>query len=222
MERSTKSRLTEKQAAEFSGDTLFEKIARAVCAAGVLPAKELYEAWETARRIRRKYRGGRILDMAGGHGLLAHVLLLLDDTSKEALVVDTNIPKNAKQLSDAVIRAWPRLSGRIRYMETPMEEIAVFPEDIVVSIHACGTLTDTVLAMAVAARARVAVLPCCHDLGRSDTGGLKGWVNGPLAVDVMRSAWLRQQVYTIVTQTIPADITPKNRLLMGHPKERAL
>lgn len=221
MERWSRSRLTEKQAAEFSGDTLFEKIARSVCAAGVLPAKELCEAWETARRIRRKYRGGRILDMAGGHGLLAHVLLILDDASEEALVVDTNIPKNAGRLSDAITRTWPRLTGRIRYMETPMEMIAILPEDLVVSVHACGTLTDTVLAMAVAARARVAVLPCCHDLGRSDTGGLTGWINGPLAVDVMRAAWLRQRGYTIATQTIPADVTPKNRLLMGHPKESA-
>ncbi|MDO9263653.1 MAG: methyltransferase domain-containing protein, partial [Desulfosalsimonadaceae bacterium] len=68
------------------------------------------------------------------------------------------------------------------------------------------------------ARARVAVLPCCHDLNLSPTGGLEGWVNGPLAVDVMRAAWLRQQGYMVITRTIPEDITPKNRLLMGHPE----
>src|SRR5210317_203018 len=63
MKKSTKSRLTEKQIELFPGNTLFDKIARAVCRAGTLPGKELFEAWEVARRVRRKYRGGRILDV---------------------------------------------------------------------------------------------------------------------------------------------------------------
>jgi len=218
MNRSSKSRLTEKQMAGFPGDTVFDKIARAVCRSGTLPAKELYEAWETARRIRRKFRGGRVMDLAGGHGLLAHILLVLDDTSKEALVVDVDVPKNAGQLSGAVIQSWPRLAGRIHYMEAPVSDIEIRPDDLVASVHACGALTDTVLKLAVAARARVAVLPCCHDLALSDTGGLEGWVNGPLAVDVMRAAWLGRQGYTVITRTIPEDITPKNRLLMGYPE----
>jgi hypothetical protein len=217
MKRSRKSRLTEKQMSEFPGDTVFDKIGRAVCRAGTLPVKELYEAWETARRIRRKFRGGRVMDLAGGHGLLAHILLILDDSSQEALVVDVNIPKNAGRLSEAIIQSWPRLTGRIHYMEASVADIEIRSNDIVVSVHACGALTDTVLMLAVAARARVGVLPCCHDLNLSPTGGLEGWINGPLAVDVMRAAWLGQQGYTVITRTIPEDITPKNRLLMGYP-----
>jgi hypothetical protein len=68
----------------FPGDALFERIARALCDAECLPRKELYESWEMARRIRRRLRGGRILDVAGGHGLLAHLMLLLDDSSANA------------------------------------------------------------------------------------------------------------------------------------------
>jgi hypothetical protein len=63
----------------------------------------------------------------------------------------------------------------------------------------------------------VAVLPCCHDVGRSDTGGLTGWLDGPLAVDVMRAARLAAAGYEVMTRSIPADISPKNRLLMGRP-----
>ncbi len=96
MKKSSKSRLTVKQLAAYPGDTLFARIARAVCRAGTLPAKELYEAWEVARRVRRRYRGARVVDMACGHGLLAHVMLLLDDSSPEALAVDTVIPQNAR------------------------------------------------------------------------------------------------------------------------------
>jgi hypothetical protein len=86
------------------------------------------------------------------------------------------------------------------------------------SVHACGTLTDTVLQKAVEAGARVAVLPCCHDLERCDTGGLDGWLDGPTAVDATRAAWLRASGYRVLTRCIPEEITPKNRLLMGHPE----
>jgi hypothetical protein len=70
--------------------------------------------------------------------------------------------------------------------------------------------------MAVGAGARVAVLPCCHDIAPSDTGGLEGWIKGPLAVDVTRAGRLRSEGYTVITRMIPEDITPQNRLLMGH------
>lgn len=219
MLKSSKSRLTPRQLELFPGDTLFAKIARAVCMAGVLPAKELFEAWEVARRVRRQYRGGRVVDVASGHGLLSHIMLLLDDTSPEALAVDTVFPKNAARVSRSMVDAWPRLKGRISYIEAPIQTIPVAPGDLVAAIHACGMLTDTVLEKAVAARARVAVLPCCHDIDCSDTGGLEGWVDGTLAVDIMRVVHLRSKGYTVAMRTIPAAITPKNRLLMGHPNE---
>lgn len=217
MDPSSKSRLTEKQLENFPGDTLFDRIARAVCRAGTLPAKELFEAWEVARRVRRKFRGGRVVDLACGHGLLAHILLLLDDSSPEAVAVDANIPQNARHLSEKLCKTWPRLNDRIRYLEQDIASVPLLPSDLVVSVHACGRLTDIVLERAVSAGARVAVLPCCHDLVRCDTGGLEGWMDGPLAVDATRAALLRATGYQMFTRMIPATITPKNRLLMGRP-----
>jgi hypothetical protein len=77
--------------------------------------------------------------------------------------------------------------------------------------------TRRVLERAVEARARVAVLPCCHDLAAGDAGDLTGWVDGPLALDIMRAVRLAQQGYRVWTQVIPPGITPKNRLLLGAP-----
>jgi SAM-dependent methyltransferase len=216
--RSTKSRLTARQLSWFPGDSLFEKIARAVCRVGTLPGKELFEAWEVARRVRRKYRGGRVVDLACGHGLLAHIMLLLDDSSPDALAVDACLPQNARRLSGELCAAWPRLRQRIHFVEASIESVDVRSTDLLVSVHACGTLTDAVLAKAVHAGSRVAVLPCCHDLERCDTGGLGGWLDGPTAVDVTRAARLRADGYRVLTRRIPADITPKNRLLMGAPE----
>lgn len=220
MNPSSKSRLTEKQLENYPGNSLFDRIARAVCRAGTLPAKELYEAWEVARRVRRKFRGGRIVDLACGHGLLAHILLLLDNTSPEAFAVDADIPKNVPHLSAELCKTWPRLNHRIHYQEQDITSVPLLSTDLVVSVHACGALTDLVLEQAVSARARVAVLPCCHDLERCDTGGLEGWMEGPLAIDATRAARLRNANYKVFTRMIPESITPKNRLLMGQPNIR--
>ena len=216
---SSKGRLTDYDLGRFPDDTLFHRLARAVCQAGCLPRKELYEAWETARRVRRLFRGGRIVDLGGGHGLLAHAMLLLDDSSADALVVDKALPPSSARLHKTLVAAWPRLAGRITFVPSGIEAVALFPTDLVVSAHACGHLSDVVLARAVAVRARVAVLPCCHDLDVNDHADLTGWVDGPLAVDVTRAVQLKQQGYRIWTQQISADITPKNRLLIGEPTE---
>ena len=119
LKRLIKNRLKPQQAALFPGSSLFDKIARAVCHAGTLPRKELHEAWEMARRVRRRYRGGRVLDLACGHGLLAHIMFILDDSSKTALAVDRAIPANAGKLSDALITSWPRLKNRVIYKKLP-------------------------------------------------------------------------------------------------------
>jgi hypothetical protein len=215
---SSKRRLTDRDLDRFPGRTLFERIGRAVCHAGCLPRKELYEAWETARRVRRLFRGGRIVDLAAGHGLLAHILLLLDDSSPTAVAVDAVAPPSSATLHGVLVGAWPRLAGRVTYVTGVMEGVELRPTDVVVSNHACGALTDRVLQQAADARARVAVLPCCHDLATCDGGPFLGWTDGPMAVDLLRAVRLEQRGYRVWTQTIPSRITPMNRLLLGAPE----
>jgi hypothetical protein len=215
--RSTKTRLTEFDLARFPEDTLFHRIARTICAAGCLPRKELFEAWEVARRVRRRFRGGRVVDLCAGHGLVGQIMLLLDDSSPEAVMVDRVRPASSSTLAHALAREWPKLEGRVRFFESGVEEMALRHDDVVVSIHACGALTDVVIEAAVRARARVAVLPCCHDLARADDNGLSGWLDGPLAVDVARAMKLRGLAWRVRTQTLPEGITPHNRLLTAEP-----
>jgi len=214
----SRSVLNHRHLDRFPGDTLFARLARAVCRAECLPRKELYEAWEVARRVRRRLRGRVVVDLAAGHGLLAHVLLLLDDTSPRAVCVDPSQPASAARLAEGLTNRWPRLRGRITYEKIGIEEARLDADSLAASVHGCGTLTDQVLDRAIAASAPVAVLPCCHDLRQCDMGALDGWVDGPLAVDATRAGRLRAAGYHILTQRIPGDITPKNRLLMGWPE----
>jgi hypothetical protein len=201
----------------FPGGTLFERVARCLCAADCVPRKELYEAWEVARRARRRFRGGRVLDLACGHALVAQLMLLLDDTSPSALAVDSKLPPSAMRVAECLGREWPRLVGRVELLEAKLESVQAQGGDVVVSCHACGTLTDDVLSKALTARAKVVVLPCCQSTGKCDSGGLSGWLDPALAIDVTRAARLRSAGYHVHTQTIPVEITPKNRLLLAEP-----
>jgi len=215
---SSRARLKRQSAQHFPGETLFARVARVVCEAECLPRKELFESWEVARRVRRRFRGGRVVDLACGHGLVAWLMLLLDDTSPSALGTDARLPASAARLGEAMATSWPRLAGRVALAEGRVEDAALGPGDVVVSAHACGALTDVVLDLAARAGARVAVLPCCHDEATCDAGSLAGWLDAPLAIDVTRARRLASLGYEVHTQQIPEAITPKNRLLLGAPR----
>ena len=105
----------------------------------------------------------------------------------------------------------------MRIEQRALEDVTLGPEVLVVSTHACGALTDRVLDRAATARARVAVLPCCHDEATCDAGSLDGWIDAPLAIDVVRAQRLAAHGYAVHTQLLPEAITPKNRLLFGEP-----
>lgn len=217
--RTSTNRLTHHDLGRFTGPSLFAALGRAVCEAGCLPRKELFEAWEMARRVRRRFRGGRVVDLAGGHGLLAQAMLLLDDSSPSAVVVDVALPPSSMRLHASLVAAWPRLKDRVSFVASDLKSVAVAHDDLIVSCHACGRLTDRVLERAVSARARVAVLPCCHDIADAPPL-LDAWMDPAMALDVDRAQRLVAAGYDVWTQRIPADITPKNRLLIGAPPSR--
>ena len=213
----SRSVLTRHDLGRFAGRTLFDRIARTVCEAECLPRKELFESWEVARRVRRRIRGRRVVELAAGHALVAHLLLLLDATSEGAITVDAKPVPSATTLSGALTARWPRLAGRVERRVGDLSATAIGAGDLVVSVHACGALSDVVLDLAIGARAHVALLPCCHNEKTCDTGGLLGFLPIPLAVDATRVARLRASGYETITQKIPAKITPHNRLIIGLP-----
>jgi hypothetical protein len=212
------ARLNHRHVDRFPGPSLFARVGRAVCQAGCLPRKELYESWEFARRVRRRVRGRRVIELAAGHALVSHLLLLLDDTSPTAVAVDARPAPSADRLARALTARWPRLEGRIERRAEDIARVDLEAGDLVVSVHACGALSDVVLERALDARASVALLPCCHDASTCETGDLLGFLPVPLAVDATRVARLRSAGYEVLTQTIPAEITPHNRLILGVPR----
>lgn len=218
---SSRARLSPRDLPRFPGEGLFDAVARVLCEAECLPRKELFESWEVARRVRRRLRGRRVVDLACGHGLIAQLALLLDPSIESGLAVDKRLPKSAEKVARAMGLRWPRLAGKVVFQERAIKKVEVLSTDLIVSCHACGKLTDQVLDHAISVHAPVAVLPCCQAEAHGDSGGLEGWMDSALAIDVTRAARLRAHGYAVHTQTIPEAMTAKNRLLFGEPQETA-
>lgn len=214
---SNRKKLTRRDLARFPSDTLFDKLGRVMCEAECLPRRELFEAWAVARRVRRRLRGGRIIDVACGHGLLAWVMMLLDDTSPRALAVDLRLPPSAARVAAAMAQAWPRLAERVTLEQRALADLTLPADALIVATHACGALTDLVIDKALSVRAPLSVLTCCHDEETCDAGGLRGWLELGDAVDATRAARLRVHGYAVHTQLIPRAITAQNRLLIASP-----
>ena len=84
-----------------------------------------------------------------------------------ALVVDKALPASSARVHEALVRAWPRLPGRITFVDARAGRCGrCRSTDVVVSSHACGRLTDVVLDRAdrgARACGRAAMLPrSCH------------------------------------------------------------
>ncbi len=137
------------------------------------------------------------------------------------LASDHRLPPSAPRLRAAMEAEWPHLAERVSLDQHDFRDVEVRPDDIVVCVHGCGSLTDRVMDRAIEVGADLAVLPCCSDHSRLDTGGLHGWLGGDLAIDVTRVVRLRAEGYKVWTLHIDEDITPKNRLLMGRRADTA-
>ena len=114
----SRGKLGLRQLERFQGDTLFDRHrARACCAADCLPRKELYESWEVARRARRRFRGGRVVDLACGHGARRAPASCCSTTrSAAAIAVDMRIPdeRGEARRGDRARVAAARGAGRAR------------------------------------------------------------------------------------------------------------
>lgn len=214
----SRNKLSPSHARHYPGDGLLDVLGRAICAVDCLPRKELHEAWEMATRVRAWLASpmGRVVDLCAGYGLLAQVLLLLDtDVRSTALAVDIRLPKNHVLVHAAVTARFPGLADRVTFQRGRLEDVVLGADDVIVSAHACGELSDAVLDRAAAAGARVALLPCCHlTRWRPD---LADRADPAAHIDEERARWLAARGYDVTVDAIPANVSVKNRLLLGRP-----
>ncbi len=216
----SRNKLSPTHARYYADDTVLDALGRAICAVDCLPRKELHEAWEMAARIHTWLAGEtvvRVVDLCAGYGLLAQVFLLQgNDPRATAVAVDTHPAKNYVLVHDAVVAAFPILAGRVTFERARLEDVTLGTGDVIVSSHACGSLSDTVLSRAAALGARVALMPCCHRTRRRTD--LVGQADPAAMIDHERTMWLVERGYDVFVDAIPATVSGKNRLLLGRPR----
>jgi hypothetical protein len=216
----SRNKLSPSHVRYYPDDGLLDTLGRAICAVDCLPRKELHEAWEMATRIRAWLAGDavvRVVDLCAGYGLLAQVLLLQgNDPRATALAVDVRPARNYVLVHDAVVAAFPNLAGRVTFERAHLEDVTLDAGDVIVSSHACGALSDTVLSRAAALGARVALMPCCHRTRRR--ADLVGLADPAAMIDEERKMWLVERGYDVFVDAIPANVSARNRLLLGRPR----
>ena len=237
-------------------DHLFDQFAKAICMAGVVAQKEVFETWAAAVYIHSSFLSNevgndntinpkrRVVDVAGGHGLLSWALLLLDDeyqykqsddASQELTVfcLDVKMPKSAELISEAMLKQWPHLEDRFDYVEGRLEQLVPHPSCLLASVHACGILSDILVATAAQHIIPLAVVPCCHSRKRivlqhassyakdiyDDIINTKGSIPD-LAdkLDEARMIALDKAGLDVKEVFLPSLFTGKGRLIMGFPK----
>ena len=155
----SRSKLTPHDAADYHGKSLFCEFARVLCSLdGVVPRKELHEAWEAALLIHAAFPAARrVADLASGNGLLSWALLVLGGPAqgRSVLCVDKVQPPSFVTIANAMISRWPWMRARHRYVEASLLDARLQPQAdvLLVCLHGCGTLSDQVLHTALRAPA---------------------------------------------------------------------
>ena len=176
-----------------------------------------------------------IQDLCSGHGLTGMIFVACNppgrvkDASVKTTLVDRFEPMSHSVLRDCISEVCPWVSEEsVQFESVPLEEFASRNErdatrdaSVVISTHACGSLTDKVLEYArdVSASA-AAVMPCCYT--GTDSGapyGIRRMLGVSLAADVRRSFYLQENGYHVDFATIPKVITPMNRLILAERRK---
>lgn len=205
-------------------NALMDRFALALARRKAVDRKEFFESCEFFARVRSKLKADEgvdtLVDVAGGHGLCGALAAIFKYKQFQKVVVrDRRRPKAFDAVVAAAEEVAPWVSGRITY-----EQADVGPRGeplpagcAVIGIHACGGLTDLIIAAAADADARsLALMPCCYaNTAANAPQGLRNALGVALAADVHRTYKLEELGYSVVWRAIPLSITPMNRILLA-------
>ena len=181
---------------------------------------------------------------------------LSNSTPTTALCVDRTMPGSATEIANAMREHFPGIVGATAppvsssssssdssspswtYVEADLAAAEAHPSALMVSVHACGSLTDFLIEKAIAGRAPLAIVPCCHTVQTK-----KGYMPHPVfcektvdevaalveeqrimlqkpmehVLDEIRIQTLQNAGYQVEQVLLPSSFTKQNRLILATP-----
>ena len=216
--------------------------------------KEIREALAFFKQTNKLLRRKRlVVDVCGSHGLIGGLFVAFGKADA-AVVLDKFEPGSFRQVCAAWARhigGGDAGEGegrcRLRFLRSDFKRVlpgllaggaaspapcaelgldGIDPSEIaVVACHACGHMSDEIIAMCIRAGADFAVMPCCHR--DRDTQNQMALVAATLgtsehaAIDAARVGSITARGYDCRWRTIDASISPENRILVGLAKHKA-
>lgn len=200
------------------------KLGAALCKTQALDLKEYFEACEFFLRTRKRVRRPILVDLACGHGLVGLLFAAFEPSVERVMLIDAARPPSHDVVAAAVAEVAPWALAKVSFAEMDIRASLPIPATAargVVSIHACGQLTDAVLLAAASMKATVAVMPCCYTgTSKGSPSGIRRALGVSMAADIDRSYRLQAAGYDVDWAAIPGAVTRMNRILIGSPSVR--
>jgi hypothetical protein len=202
----------------FASEGMEDRLACALLRARAVPFKEVLEAFEFFERARRHVRGPVVADLCCGHGLVGMLYGVFHRDVHRVLLVDRARPDSVDRTLAALCEVAPWLRDKVAFETADLAEATLPSGAATLGVHACGRATDAVIDLALDAGGPVALLPCCHPKsGVPGPATLAQHLGHDLATDVARTYRLEAAGYATRWTTIPAAITPMNRVVLAWP-----
>lgn len=202
--------------AHFNSDSLQDTFLRAIAAERLLPIKEVLETFEFFARVRRDTKASFVADLCCGHGLLGILFAMFERKVDRVRLVDKTDPESRQKLLSVATQVAPWVAAKVVHNTSAIgvDDDRIEPGCAIVSAHACGSLSDLCLDIAIRSGGPVAILPCCYPrsacrapLALQTAFGLEA------AFDIDRTYRLEAANYRVRWAEIPREITPMNRIL---------
>ena len=181
--------------------------------------------------LRKRYK--TIVDVCGGHGLLAMLFLILRKAT-HAVVLDLNFPESSNSLLNTFTAtgllpcpdAIKFIRGNlVETLPTYLENESCKEETAVFAIHACNFLTDVVIDQCINQGVSFACMPCCHadrNNGQTQQAAKSVGLKVGEAVDIMRMGSIQDRGFSCYFRVLEPGITPENRILIGIPETNGI
>lgn len=205
----------------FDEDSLQSKVIKEIAYSHLLPTKEILESFEYFARIRRKVKSEVMCDLCCGHGFVGILFAIFERKVSKVYLVDRTEPDSRKKLIEACLKAAPWIEDKIINIEDKISTKSKWLEKgmSVISTHACGVLTDLTLDIAISVSGNVAVMPCCYPENKCQAPmALQSQLGFETAFDIDRTYKLEKAGYHVNWSSIPATISPMNRVIVGRMK----